>query len=84
MLTSVPGGSTVTITLNGGTGAPASINAPVGGDGSFLVPFPINSYGALNALVGGVKTAAGAALTGTVPPAALPVAAGADVACNAR
>lgn len=84
VLTSVPGGSTVTITLSGGTGAPSSINAPVGGEGAFLVPFPINSYGALNAAVGGVKTAAGAALTGTVAPATLPVAGGADVACNGR
>lgn len=84
LLTGVPGGSIVTINLTGGTGAPASVNGPVGPDGTFIVPFPIRSYGPMNAAIGGVKTAAGAALTGSVPPAALPVAAGPDVACNAR
>ena len=84
-LTGVPGGSVVTINRTGGTGAPASVNGPVGSDGTFLVPFPIMSFGPMNATLGSVKTAAGAALTGSVPPAApLQVAAGPDVACNAR
>jgi hypothetical protein len=48
------------------------------------LPLPITSYGPLNATLGGVKTSAGAALAGSVPPAALQVAAGPDVACTAR
>lgn len=85
VLTGVPSGSIITINLTGGTGAPATVNGPVGGDGAFMLPFPITSYGPMNATLGAVKTAAGAALTGSVPPATpLQVAAGADVACNAR
>lgn len=49
-----------------------------------MLPFPIQLFGPMNAAVGGVKTAAGAALTGTIPAAALPVAGGADVACAPR
>lgn len=84
LLLNVPAGSIITINLTGGTGAPASVNSPIAGDGSFSLPFPIQSFGPMNATVGGVKTAAGAALIGMIPPAALTVAGGADVACNAR
>ncbi len=84
LLTNVPAGSIITINLTGGTGAPASVNSPVAGDGTFTVPFPIMSFGPMSAVVGGVKTAAGAAVPGSVPPAALAVVGGADVACNAR
>lgn len=85
VLTGVPGGAIVTINLTGGTGAPATVNGPLGADGGFTLPFPITSYGPLNATLGGVKTSAGAALTGSVPPAApLQVAAGPDVPCAAR
>lgn len=84
VLTNVPAGSIITINLTGGTGAPASLNTPVAGDGTFTLPFPIMSFGPMNAAVGGVKTAAGAAVSGSVPPAALAVVGGADVACNAR
>jgi len=83
-LTGVPAGAIVTLNLSGGTGAPASVTGPVGGDGAFSVPFPINSYGPMNAAVGGVKTAAGAALTGSVPAASLAVAGGPDVACTPK
>lgn len=83
-LTNVPAGSIITINLTGGTGAPASVNSPVAGDGTFVLPFPIMSFGPMNATVGGVKTAAGAAVPGSVTPAALAVAGGPDVACNAR
>ena len=84
VLTNVPAGSIITINLTGGTGAPASVNSPVAGDGTFVLPFPIMSFGPMNATIGGVKTAAGAAVPGSVTPAALAVAGGPDVACNAR
>ncbi|MGE3856479.1 MAG: hypothetical protein AB7G21_05940 [Dehalococcoidia bacterium] len=83
-LTGVAAGSTVTVNLSGGTGAPATVTGPVTGDGAFMIPFPINSYGPMNASIGGIKTAAGAALTGTVPPASLAVGGGPDVACTPK
>ena len=84
VLTNVPAGSIITITLTGGTGAPPSVNGPVAAGGAFTLPFPITSFGPMNAAVGGIRTAAGGTLAGTVPPVSLPVAAGADVPCTPR
>lgn len=84
VLTNVPAGSIITITLTGGTGAPPSVNGPVAAGGAFTLPFPITSFGPMNAAVGGIRSAAGATLAGTVPPVSLPVAAGADVPCTPR
>lgn len=83
-VTGAPGGSIITINLTGGTAAPASVKGPIGGDGTFLIPFPIMSFGPLNAAVGGIAGPTGTALTGSIPPASLPVAGGPDVACMPR
>ena len=77
-------GFTVTVNLSGGTGAPASVTGPIGGDGKFSIPFAINSYGPMNASIGGIKAAAGAAPQGSVAPASLEVGGGPDVACSPR
>ncbi|MGE3856478.1 MAG: hypothetical protein AB7G21_05935 [Dehalococcoidia bacterium] len=77
-------GFSVTVAVSGGTGAPATVTGPVGGDGSFVIPFPINSYGPMNATVSAVKDGSGKALKGTVPPASLAVGGGPDVACTPK
>ena len=83
-VTGAPGGSIITINLTGGTAAPASVRGPIGADGIFLIPFPIMSFGPMNAAVGGIAGPTGTALSGSIPPASLPVAGGPDVACNPR
>jgi len=75
-----PGG--IIIDVTGGTGAPPSVNGPIGPDGAFILPFPINSYGPMEAKVSGVRTGAGTTLTGSIAPAKLEVGGGDDVACT--
>lgn len=81
-LTNAPAGSMVAITLSGTTGQPPSVTATVGADGAFTMPFPITQFGSLTGAVAGVKTSAGATLTGSVPPVTLQVAGGLDKPCT--
>lgn len=81
-LTNAPAGSVVAVTFTGATGQPPGVNATVGADGAFTMPFPITQFGSLTATVAGVKTSTGAALTGSVPPVSLQVAGGNDKPCT--
>lgn len=81
-VTGAPAGGIIFIDVTGGTGAPPSVNGPIGHDGAFILPFPINSYGPMEAKVSGVRTGAGATLSGSIAPAKLEVGGGADVACT--
>jgi hypothetical protein len=80
-LTGANGGSMV-VNLTGGAGQPASVNGPIGTDGTFSIPIPIQNFGPIAATIATVKSAAGATLTGTIAEQKLTVD-DKDVACKA-
>ncbi|TAJ16307.1 MAG: hypothetical protein EPO65_13520 [Dehalococcoidia bacterium] len=54
-LSGIPTGGTVTIQINGGTGAPPSILGSGGADGTVIIPFPIQQFGMMNASITGLR-----------------------------
>lgn len=50
-LSGIPSGGMVTVTLTGGTGAPPTVIGSGGADGSAIIPFPIQQFGAMNGSV---------------------------------